>query len=148
MTKKHGNHFFLCRAFWDWLPGKCCFHFPENPRISLCTSGNHDPVTAGIVPHLYSIFPFKNITVTDNRNRDCIFYITNDVPVCLSCIILDSCPSVNGNCRRTIFFHNLSKFRRIDMISIKAFSKLYGNRQTHCFRNLFYDSAGKFRIQH
>ena len=127
MTKEHGNHFFFCRAFWNLLSKKCCLYLSKEPWISFCSSGNHNSVTTCIFPHSDSIFSGKNITISDNRNRNSFFNFFDNIPVCLSGIILDSRPPVNSNGSSTIFLHDLCKFRSIDMVIIKTFSKLYCN---------------------
>ncbi len=148
MTQNHLCHL-RCRRLLQMLSRfKIMQDLPENPRISLCPPCNHEAITSGLFFHGNHILRRKQISVSDDRNLYGFFYLTDNVPVCLTGIELLPGPSMHSNCCRTGGFCNLCHLHRIDMLVIKPFADFYRNRFFDRFYRLFNNLSCEFWIFH
>ena len=120
----------------------------KNPRISFRAASDHDSVTAGLLHQCLGTRRICHIAVSDNRNRDCLFYPADDIPVCFSGIKLRSRSSMNRNCGHSAVLEDLRNFHSIRRFFIKALSNLYGYRLFHCLYHACHDFPHQMRILH
>ena len=133
MSEHHFPDFFVRRSRWD---PPCSFmldHLRKDPRISLGSPGDHHTITAGFFHHGICTLRAGHIAVSNHRNGNRLFYLTNNLPVCFSAVILLSCPSMdcNGCCPR--IFCDLRHLHCINAVVIKAFSYFNCHRFPDCF---------------
>ena len=88
-----------------------------------CTS-DHNAITPCLFQYRSSRSTVCNISIPDDRNRNRLFDLPDDLPVCLARIILLSCPPMHGDRSNTACFCDLCDLYRIDMCFIKALTDL------------------------
>ena len=107
---------------------KVGYHFPEDPGIALRRPTDHDAVTAGLVQNGFRFLGAVHITITNDGDLHRILHLCDDVPVCLSTVILGSGPSMHRHRCHTAGFRDLSDLHGIDMVIIKTLPDLHGHR--------------------
>ena len=120
----------------------------EDPWISLCTTSDHKTVTSGLFFHTNHILRTQNITVSDDRNGYCLFYLTDNIPVRFAGIILLSGSSMYRYRRHATAFRDFCDLHGIDMFLIKAFSNFHRHRFFHRFYHLGQNLFHQLRIFH
>ena len=148
MAEHHITNLFQTRTFRQHACLFICDHLGENPWISLCSSCDHDSVTSCLFHQLFCFLRTCHISISNYRNRDRLFHLTDDIPICLSAVILFSCPSVHGYSCCPGLLDDLRDLNRINAAVIKSFSYLHSdrliNRLHHCTDNLI----NELRILH
>ena len=88
MAKYHFPDFFWIRFFQKFSCLKIMIHLPEDPWIPSYSSSDHNTVTTGIFHHFFRFQRRIYISISNHRNRNCIFDPAYYFPVGFPCIIL------------------------------------------------------------
>ena len=118
------------------------------PWISLCSPGNHKAVTSRLFLHGNHILRRQQISVSNHGNGYRLFYLTDNVPVCLSGIKLFSCAAMHSHCCRSRILCNLCHLHCIHMIVIESLSDFYSYRFVDCLYCLSDNLPCQFRVLH
>ena len=124
------------------------YHLPENPGISFCRPADHDTIAAGLFQNGFCFFRAVHIPVADHWNLHCILHLCDDIPVCLSAVVLGSRPSVHRHRCHTTGFRDLRDLHGIDMVIVEAFSDLHCHRLIDGFYQCGQNLLHQLRILH
>ena len=148
MPENHGFHFFQI-WLWFFFPSlHPVQNLPENPRIPLCAPTNHDAVAASHLHKLPCSLRRSHISISNDWNLHRFFYLTDNVPVRFSTVILLSGPAMHRYRCCSCAFRNSCNLHCIDMLIVKSFSNLYGYRFFDGFCSFTDDLFHQLRIFH
>ena len=125
-----------------------CQNFPENPRVALCATSDHNAVAAGLLKQPQRACRVHDIPVPDNRNFYRLLYLCDDVPIRRSGIILLPRPAVHRNSRSAGFLRDFCHFNRIDMRIIETLANFYRQGLLNRFCRFFYNFSRQQGIFH
>ena len=118
----------------SWVsPGSCRLQMTDTTSRKIqglpsCRPADHDTVAAGLVQNGFRFLRAVHIPVADHGNLHRILHLCDDIPVCLSTVILGSGPSMHRHRCHTAGFRDLRDLHGIDMVIIKTLPDLHGHR--------------------
>ena len=148
MAKHHFLNL-LHRWLWFYLSGFLIIqNFRKQPRISLYSATNHNTIATCFFYQFFCFFRRRYITISNNRNGHCLLYLSDNIPICLSGIILLSCSSMYSNSCCPCIFQNLCNFYCIYTVFCEAFTDFHSKGFFNCPRHLIHNLMHQLWIFH
>ena len=120
----------------------------KNPRISFRAAANHNAIAARLFNQRFGARRINHIAISDDRNRNRFFYLTDDIPVCFSGIELCPRSSMHRNRSHTAVLENLCNLHSIRRLFVKSLSNFNCHRLFHCLYHTGHNLPHQRRILH
>ena len=123
-------------------------YLSEYPGIPLCRPCDHDAVASRFLEHMLRTDTVCHIPVTDNRDLQCLFDLTDNMPVCAAVVILFPCPAMYGYCSGPAFLRRKRTLDCIDALLCESLPDLDRNRSVCRLTDRLHDLLDQSGILH